>query len=91
MEYVVIDNKVKSAPRIDGKIGANGMISGHFTMDDANDLSIVLRSGSLPAPVHPIEERTVGPSLGQDSIHKGFFSMIIGTLVVIMSITAFQV
>ena len=81
---IVIDNKVKSAPRIDGKIGANGMISGHFTMDDANDLSIVLRSGSLPAPVHPIEERTVGPSLGQDSIHKGFFSMIIGTLVVII-------
>ena len=81
---IVIDNKVKSAPRIDGKIGAHGSITGSFSLDDANDLAIVLRSGSLPAPVHPIEERTVGPSLGKDSIHKGFFSMVIGIVIVIL-------
>ena len=81
---IVIDNKVISAPEIQSKIGANGQITGSFTTEEASELAIELRSGSLPAPVHPIEERTVGPSLGKDSINKGFFSMVIGTVIVIL-------
>ena len=80
---IVIDNKVISAPEIQSKIGANGQITGSFTVDDANELAIELRSGSLPAPVKFLEERTVGPSLGKDSIYKGFYSMIIGGVIVI--------
>jgi preprotein translocase subunit SecD len=64
--------------------GGRAQITGRFTMEEARDLAIVLRAGALPAPVKIIEERTVGPSLGKDSIEKGFKSMIIGGLVVII-------
>jgi preprotein translocase subunit SecD len=82
---IVLDNKVNSAPVIQDKIsGGRAQITGRFTMDEARDLAIVLRAGALPAPVKIIEERTVGPSLGKDSIEKGFKSMIFGGLVVII-------
>jgi len=81
---IVLDDNVHSAPVIQDKIsGGRAQITGRFTMDEARDLAIVLRAGALPAPVKIIEERTVGPSLGRDSIEKGFKSMIIGGLVVI--------
>ncbi|UCF86447.1 MAG: protein translocase subunit SecD [Desulfobacteraceae bacterium] len=82
---IVLDKKVNSAPVIQDKIsGGRAQITGRFTTDEARDLAIILRAGALPAPVKIIEERTVGPSLGKDSIEKGFKSMIIGGLVVIL-------
>ncbi len=82
---IVLDNKVNSAPVIKSKIaGGSAIIEGRYTMDEARDLAIVLRAGALPAPVKIIEERTVGPSLGKDSIDKGCKSMIIGGIIVIM-------
>ncbi|MDQ5985988.1 MAG: Protein translocase subunit SecD [Syntrophus sp. SKADARSKE-3] len=80
---IVLDGAVYSAPVIQEKIsGGNAQISGSFTTDEAKDLAIVLRAGSLPAPVNILEERTVGPSLGQDSIDKGAWSAIIGLIAV---------
>ncbi len=82
---IVLDNKVNSAPVIQDKIsGGRAQITGNFTMEEARDLAIVLRAGALPAPVKILEERTVGPSLGKDSIHKGLVSMLVGGLVVIV-------
>jgi len=81
---IVLDNNVYSAPVIRDRIpGGRAQITGSFTMDEARDLAIVLRAGALPAPVKILEERTVGPSLGRDSIEKGFKSMVIGGLLVI--------
>jgi SecD/SecF fusion protein len=69
---IVLDNKVISAPRILGPItGGSGQISGRFTVEQANNLSILLRAGALPAKLSIVEERTVGPGLGQDSIEAG--------------------
>jgi preprotein translocase subunit SecD len=82
---IVLDGIIKSAPNINEKIsGGNAQITGRFTMDEAKDLAIALKAGSLPAPVKFLEERTVGPSLGKDSIDKGFLSMIIGTAAVVI-------
>ncbi len=82
---IVLDDNVYSAPVIRDRIsGGKAMIEGRFTMEEARDLAIVLRAGALPAPVKILEERTVGPSLGRDSIEKGFKSMIIGGIVVIL-------
>jgi len=80
---IVLDNNVYSAPVIQEKIaGGRAQITGRFTMDQAKDLAVVLRSGALPAPVKIIEQRTVGPSLGQDSIHKGIISIVLSGIVV---------
>jgi len=82
---IVLDNKVYSAPVIQDKIsGGRAQITGRFGMDEARDLAIVLRAGALPAPVKILEERTVGPSLGKDSIEKGFKSTIIGGILVVL-------
>ncbi|MDY6972599.1 MAG: protein translocase subunit SecD, partial [Thermodesulfobacteriota bacterium] len=82
---IVLDNKVNSAPVIQDRIsGGKAQITGRYTMEEARDLAIVLRAGALPAPVKIIEERTVGPSLGKDSIEKGFKSMLIGGVIVII-------
>jgi len=82
---IVLDNKVISAPVIREPIlGGSGQISGSFTVQDANDLAILLRAGALPAPLTIIEERTVGPGLGQDSIDKGMRASWIGSLLVII-------
>lgn len=81
---IVLDGKVQSAPNIQEKIPrGQGSITGSFTEEEAQNLAIVLRSGALPAPVNIIEERTVGPSLGQDSIEMGFRAGAIGALLVI--------
>lgn len=82
---IVLDNKVQTAPVIQERIGGgHARITGRFTADEAHDLAIVLRAGALPAPVKILEERTVGPSLGADSIHQGLVSMIVGGLLVIV-------
>ncbi|MDI9569678.1 MAG: protein translocase subunit SecD [Pseudomonadota bacterium] len=82
---IVLDGVIHSAPVIQERIsGGNAQITGSFTMDEAKDLAIVLRAGALPAPVTILEERTVGPSLGQDSIDKGLWSAIIGGLLVVL-------
>ncbi len=81
---IVLDDTVASAPVIQEKIaGGQARITGNFTLDEAKDLAIVLRAGALPAPVNILEERTVGPSLGADSIQKGLISMCIGGILVI--------
>ena len=82
---IVLDNTVASAPVIQEKIaGGQARITGDFTLDEAKDLAIVLRAGALPAPVNILEERTVGPSLGADSIRKGLISMLIGGVLVVL-------
>ena len=87
---IVLDDKVNSAPVIQDKIsGGKAQITGRFSMDEARDLAIVLRAGALPAPVEIIEERTVGPSLGKDSIEKGRNSILIGGLIVIIFIAIY--
>lgn len=81
---IVLDNTVYSAPVIQEKIsGGRAQISGTFTMDQANDLSIALRAGALPAPVKILQNVTVGPSLGQDSIGNGLKAGVLGTLLVV--------
>jgi len=82
---IVLDNKVISAPVIREPItGGSGQISGSFTVQAANDLAILLRAGALPAPLTIIEERTVGPGLGQDSIDKGELAAYVGSIMVIV-------
>ena len=84
---IVLDGKVQSAPVIQEPItGGEARITGDFTMEEARDLAVVLRSGALPAPVKILEERTVGPSLGQDSIDQGLTSMVVGFLLVVLFI-----
>jgi len=82
---IVLDNQVISAPVIrEPIIGGQGQISGSFTVQSANDLAILLRAGALPAPLTVIEERTVGPGLGQDSIEKGELAAYVGSIMVIV-------
>jgi preprotein translocase subunit SecD len=81
---IVLDNKVISAPVINEPIpGGAGQISGNFTVQSANDLAILLRAGALPAPLTVVEERTVGPGLGQDSINAGEHAAYVGAALVI--------
>ena len=82
---IVLDGVVHSAPVIQERIsGGQAQISGNFTLEEARDLAIVLRAGALPAPVNILEERTVGPSLGSDSIRQGIIATIIGSILVIL-------
>jgi protein-export membrane protein SecD len=82
---IVLDNTVYSAPQIRQKIpNGRAQITGSFTMEEAKNLAIVLRAGALPAPVDIIEERTVGPSLGQDSIRKAAQAFLVGFAIVIL-------
>lgn len=75
---IVLDNRVFSAPTIDEKIGAEGIIRGRFTVQEANDLALLLRSGALPASLEVKQEQTVGASLGNDSIRSGIYAALIG-------------
>ena len=81
---IVLDGKIISAPIVrDAIVGGSGIISGDFTFQSATDLALLLRSGALPAPLNIIEERTVGPDLGQDSINSGILALVIGFFLVI--------
>ncbi|MEZ4600513.1 MAG: protein translocase subunit SecD [Syntrophotaleaceae bacterium] len=83
---IVLDDTVYSAPVIRERIsGGSAQISGSFTEQEATDLAIVLRAGSLPAPVKIMEDRTVGPSLGFDSIRKGIVSVVIGGIALVLA------
>jgi SecD/SecF fusion protein len=82
---IVLDNEAASAPVIRERIpGGNASITGNFNVESAKDLAIVLRAGALPAPVKIIEERSVGPSLGADSISEGLMAGLIGTILVVV-------
>ena len=81
---IILDDKIISAPVVrEAILGGNGVISGDFTFQTATDLALLLRSGALPAPLSIIEERTVGPDLGEDSIKSGAISLIVGFMLVI--------
>jgi preprotein translocase subunit SecD len=83
---IILDNNIYSAPVIRQPIsGGEAIIEGRFSMEEARDLAIVLRAGSLPEPIKILEERTVGPSLGQDSINKGIKATIIGGILIIIA------
>jgi preprotein translocase subunit SecD len=87
---IVLDNRVYSAPVIQERIGGGrASITGSFDIKEARDLAIVLRAGALPAPVEIVEERTVGPSLGQDSINQGVTSFAVGGALVIVFMIAY--
>ena len=90
---IVLDNSVISAPQIREAItGGTGTISGGFSFQESTDLSLLLRSGALPAPINIVEERTVGPDLGKDSIDAGVFSLIVGfTLVIIFMFIKYKI
>ena len=82
---IVLDGKIISAPNINEPItSGNGMISGNFTFQEATDIALLLRSGALPTPLTVVEERTVGPDLGEDSIKSGIMSLIVGFSLVII-------
>lgn len=80
---IILDGKVETAPAIQSEIATDGQITGEYTYEEAQDLSLVLRAGALPARVVTIEERTVGPSLGRDSIMQGLNAMLIGFALVV--------
>ena len=82
---IVLDGVVYSAPVIQEKIGGGrASITGSFSMEEARDLAIILRAGALPAPVKVLEERTVGPALGADSIHKGIIASLVGGIGIVL-------
>ena len=82
---IILDNKIISAPQIrEAILSGNGQISGNFSFQSATDLALLLRSGSLPAPLNVIEERSVGPDLGEDSIKAGIISLVLGFLLVVL-------
>ena len=82
---IILDKKIISAPTIsEAIVGGSGQITGNFTFQSATDLSLLLRSGALPAPLNIIEERTVGPDLGKDSIKAGVLSLIVGFILVVL-------
>ena len=86
---IILDNKVISAPVIREPIlGGTGQISGHFTVQSAHDLAVLLRAGALPANLTIVEERTVGPGLGADSIHAGKMSAVFGSVLVVVFMIA---
>jgi preprotein translocase subunit SecD len=86
---IVLDNRVQSAPNIKDRITETGVIEGSFTPEDANDLALVLRAGALPAGLVYLEERTVGPSLGLDSIKKGVTASVAGAFVVFVAMAIY--
>jgi preprotein translocase subunit SecD len=86
---IILDGKVLSAPNIKEPIlGGSAQISGNFTVESANQLAIALRSGALPVDLKVVEERTVGPDLGADSIRKGMIADVVGTLALMVFISS---
>jgi preprotein translocase subunit SecD len=81
---IVLDKRIFSAPRIETRIDSDGRITGSFTQQEAADLALVLRSGALPTNLTYLEERTVGPSLGQDSIRAGVTASLGGLALVVV-------
>ena len=86
---IVLDSRVFSAPRIDGRITNDGQIYGSFTSQEAQDLSLVLRSGALPAELEYLTELTVGPSLGADAVRSGVIASVVGLILIVMFMLAY--
>ncbi|PYQ77783.1 MAG: protein translocase subunit SecD [Acidobacteria bacterium] len=80
---IILDGRVQSAPRIESRITTEGRITGSFTSDEVQNLSLILRSGALPATLTYLSERTIGPSLGADSIRSGVIASVVGLLLII--------
>ena len=81
---IVLDGKVVSAPTIQSQIFGNGQITGNFTVAETNELSLILRAGALPAPLIVMEERSIGPGLGADSVAAGQVAAVVGLVLVIV-------
>jgi SecD/SecF fusion protein len=81
---IVLDGKVQSAPRINARIAGNGVITGNFTLESANDLALVMRSGSLKTELEIIDTRAIGPTLGQDAIRQGILASLVGVGAVVV-------
>ena len=81
---IIMDQRVQSAPRIDGRITTDGRITGSFTNEEVQNLSLVLRSGALPARLDYLSERTIGPSLGADSIRSGVLASFVGLMLIVV-------
>jgi preprotein translocase subunit SecD len=81
---IILDGRVQSAPRIDGRITTDGRIFGSFTQEEVQNLSLILRTGALPARLDYLQEQTIGPSLGADAIRSGITASLVGLLLVIM-------
>jgi preprotein translocase subunit SecD len=86
---IILDGRVQSAPRIESRITGDGRISGSFTQEEVQNLSLILRSGSLPAKLTYLEQRTIGPSLGADSIRSGFLASVAGLVLIILFMLAY--
>jgi preprotein translocase subunit SecD len=86
---IVLDNRVLSSPVIRARIPGEGVIEGSFTAEEARDLAILLRGGALPVPVRPVEERTVGPTLGRDSIERSLRAGWVAVVAVVLFVTAY--
>ncbi|MDR1684176.1 MAG: protein translocase subunit SecD [Elusimicrobiota bacterium] len=86
---IVLDNTVQSAPTIQSRITRDGRITGQFTNDEARQLAIVLRAGALPAPVHIIEKRVIGPGLGEDSIKSGLRASLIAFVFIVLFMSVY--
>src|SRR5262249_34886620 len=80
---IVLDGRVQSAATIETRIGAEGRITGSFTQQEVQNLSLILRSGALPASLTYLQEQTIGPSLGADSIRSGFIAAAVGLVLVV--------
>jgi preprotein translocase subunit SecD len=80
---IILDGRVQSAPRIDSRITTEGRITGSFTQDEVQNLSLILRSGALPATLTYLAERTIGPTLGADSIRSGIIASVVGLLLIV--------
>jgi preprotein translocase subunit SecD len=81
---IILDGRVQSAPSINGRITTDGRITGSFTNEEVQNLSLILRSGALPAKLDYLEERTIGPSLGADSIRSGTLASLVGLLLIVV-------
>jgi preprotein translocase subunit SecD len=81
---VVLDDRVRTAPVIEERIPGNGQIRGEYTLEEAEDLALVLRSGALPASIQYLEERSVGPALGRESIERGISAALVGMAIVVV-------
>jgi preprotein translocase subunit SecD len=81
---IILDGRVQSAPRIDSRITTDGRITGSFTSDEVQNLSLILRSGALPAKLDYLSERTIGPSLGADSIRSGVTASFVGLMLIVV-------
>jgi preprotein translocase subunit SecD len=81
---IVLDKSVQSAPRINGRIAADGQIAGGFTQEEAQDLALILRSGALPATLTYLQEQTIGPTLGADSIRAGVLASLAGLTLIVL-------